>query len=60
MKIINKSFIIGKQIIGNTRVKRKSPLINNGMVEAIEHKNKRLVVASINKIHTSNLKIEDC
>jgi hypothetical protein len=59
MKNINKPFILGKQIIGNTRMKRKSPLINNGMVEAIEHKNKRLVV-SINKIHTSNLKIEDC
>jgi hypothetical protein len=55
----NKPFIIGKQIIGNTRVKSKSPLINNGMVEANEHKNKRLV-ASINKIHAANLKIEDC
>jgi hypothetical protein len=58
VKIINKPFIIGKQIIGNTRMKRKSSLTNNGMVEAIKHKNKRLV-ASINKMHTSNKKIED-
>jgi len=57
--MINKPFIIDKLIIGNTRMKRKSSLINNGMAEAIKHKNKRLVV-SINKIHTSNLKIEDC
>ncbi len=34
--------MIGKQIIGNTRVKRKSSVINNRMVEAIEHKNKKV------------------
>jgi hypothetical protein len=41
-------------------VTNKNPfVVNNGMVEVTREGNKMLV-ASINKIHSRNLKIEEC
>jgi hypothetical protein len=42
----------------NTRIKRKSSIALNNMVDATKQWNKMLV-SSINKIHTTNLEIKD-
>jgi hypothetical protein len=43
--------------LGNKNDKQKSFVVNNGVVE-VTHKGNKMLVASINKIHSRNLEIE--
>lgn len=45
-------------MFGNTRVKRKTLVVNNVMVEVTKNGNKMLIT-SINKIQKTNLEIEN-
>lgn len=59
VRIVKPPPIVGWMALGNIGDKQKSFVVNNGMVEVTCEGNKMLV-ASINKIHSRNLKIEEC
>ncbi len=49
---------MAKTVFGNTRVKRRTLVVNNVMVEVTKNGNKMLIT-SINKIQKTNLEIEN-
>ncbi len=58
MKIIKLPLIVGQGVFDNTKIKNKSSLTFNDIVEIIKHKN-NMMVASIDKTNTTNLEIEE-
>ncbi len=58
MKIIKLPLIVGQGVFGNIKIKNKSSLTFNNIVEIIKHGN-NMMVASIDKMNTTNLEIEE-
>ncbi len=58
MKIIKLPLIVGQGVFDNTKIKNKSFLTFNDIVEIIKHEN-NMMVASIDKMNTTNLEIEE-
>ncbi len=58
IRIVKPPPIVGWMALGNIGDKWKSFVVNNGMVE-VTHKGNKMLVASINKIHSRNLEIEE-
>lgn len=58
MKVIKLPLIVGQGVFDNTKIKNKSSLTFNDIVEIIKHKN-NMMVASIDKTNTTNLEIEE-
>jgi hypothetical protein len=58
MRIIKLPLIVGQGVFGNTKINNKSYLTFNNIVEIIKH-GKNMMVASIDKMNTTNLKIEE-
>jgi len=57
-RIIKLPLIVGQGFFGNMKIKNKSSLTFNNIVEIIKH-GKNMMVASIDKMNTTNLKIEE-
>lgn len=57
IRIVKPPPIVGWMALGNRGDKRKSFVVNNGVVE-VTHKGNKMLLASINKIHSRNLEIE--
>ncbi len=57
VRIVKPPPIVGWMALGNKNDKQKSFVVNNGVVE-VTHKGNKMLVASINKIHSRNLEIE--
>jgi hypothetical protein len=58
MTIIKLPLVVGQGAFGNTKMKNKSSLTFNDIVEIIKQGN-NMMVASIDKMNTTNLEIEE-
>lgn len=57
MTIIKLPLVVGQCAFGNTKINNKSSLTFNDIVEIIKQEN-NMMVASIDKMNTTNLEIE--